>query len=83
MISYLFFFFWSIMLGCSYKGYKMVLRGFTKEIIGSEGVLVHNFKNELVLATTSWILHPEYKFFVPGRNTALSCTFLTESLMPN
>lgn len=68
--------------------YKMVLRGFAEEVITSEGILVHDFKNKLVLATTSWILHPEGKFFIPGRIPAVSYTYYNSmlslmSFMPN
>lgn len=44
---------------------NMDLRGFTKEVILSKGILVHDFENELVLATRPWILHPEGESFIP------------------
>lgn len=51
---------------CDFKtDSNMDLRGFTKEVILSKGILVHDFENELVLATRPWILHPECESFIP------------------
>ena len=51
-----------------------VLRGFADRIISREGVLIHDFKKELIVATLPWILYLECKSLIPHWTPTLTCT---------
>jgi hypothetical protein len=51
-----------------------VLRGFTNEVVGREGVFVHDFKTELIFASLSWILYLECEPLIPNWMTSLTWT---------
>lgn len=60
--------------------YNSVLRGFSDRIISREGVLVHDFKNELIVATLPWILYLECESLIPHWTPTLTCTIDTNLL---